>query len=192
MRVLLMSLAFLLITGCSNDGSTSAQFTASATAPAPGLAKLEQKSHSGARLVVDVLLYGPEPNLDLFSFRFGIRIGDGDLVRLAPQMTYSQNALVAGNGQTIAITVDAADPSLVQIEVTKQGGGAGNGFGTASAVVIELPFDVRAAGATTLTLVGLGNQPPRAADSANAPIPAVAFDAAAAGVRGITTGGGSY
>jgi hypothetical protein len=185
-------LAAFSLAGCSNDPSTAAQFQASTTAPAPGLVKLEQKSRSGERLIVDVRMYGPEPALDLFAFRFGIRIGDADLVRLAAQMSYPQNALVAGNGQTISMNVDPSDPTLIRVEVTKQGGGAGNGFAAASAVVIELPFDVRQAGATSLTLTGLGNGAPQALDSNQAVIGAVRFDDASATVRGVSTGGGRY
>ena len=185
-------LAAMMLAGCSNDSSTAVQFQPSTTAPAPGLVKLEQSSRSGARVNVAVRIHGPEPALDLFAFRFGIRIGDADLVRLAPQMSYPQNALVAGNGQTITMDVDPSDPTLVEIVVQKQGGGAGNGFAAASAVVIELPFDVQRAGATSLTLSGIGNDAPQALDSTGALIPAVTFDAAGATVRGIATGGGGY
>jgi hypothetical protein len=182
----------MLIAGCSNDSTISAQFTASATAPAPGLVKLVERSRSGSRVVVDVLVFGPEPGLDLFAFRFGIKIGNDNLVRLVPQATYNQTALVAANGQSIAIDVDAAsDPSLVQIDVGKTGG-VGNPIALPSAAVLEVTFDVQAAGATTLTLVGLGGDPPRAVDSANASIAAVHFDAASASVTGVSSGGGGY
>jgi hypothetical protein len=177
--------------GCSSDSMTSAQFTPSATPNAPGLVKLEEKSRSGARVVVDVVLFGPEAALDLDAFKFGIRNGNPDLVKFVSQMTYVQTALIAGAGQTILTDVDGvSNPSLVQVDVEKQGGGAGNGVAGASAVVIELTFDVRGSGTTTLSLVGLGADQPRAFDSTRAPIPAVNFDAATATVRGVTTGGG--
>jgi hypothetical protein len=177
--------------GCSSDSMTSAQFTPSATPAAPGLVKLEEKSRSGARVVVDVAFFGPEAALDLNAFKFGIRNGNPDLVKFVSQMTYAQTALIAGAGQTILTDVDgASDPSLVEVDVEKQGGGLGNGVAGTSAVVIELTFDVRGSGATTLTLVGLGAGQPRAFDSLSAPIPAVTFDAASATVRGVTTGGG--
>lgn len=185
-------LAAMMLVGCSNNSSTAAQFQASTTAPAPGLVKLEQKSRSGARVIVDVRIYGPEPALDLFAFRFGIKVGDASLVKLASQMSYPQNALVAGNGQTITMDVDPSDPTLIRVDVEKQGGGAGNGFAAASAVVIELPFDVQQAGATSLTLSDIGNDPPHAFDSTRAVIAAVHFDDAAATVRGVTTGGSGY
>jgi len=180
------------LAGCGNDSSISAQFTPSATAPAPGLVKLVERSRSGSRVVVDVLLFGPEPGLDLFAFRFGIMIGNDNLVRLVPQSTYSQTALVAANGQSISIDVDAAsDPSLVQIDLGKNVG-AGNTVPAPSAVVLEVSFDVQAAGTTTLTLVGLGGEPPRAIDSTNTTIAAVRFDAASATVIGVSSGGGGY
>jgi len=191
---LLGAVCLLFQAGCSgNNSTTSAQFTASATAPAPGLVKLVEKSRSGARVVIDVVLFGPEPTLDLDGFQFGIKIGDSSLVRLAAQMTYPQTALVAGDGQTIFIDVDGmSDPSLIRVVTAKQGGGAGNGFATASTVVIELPFDVQAAGATSMALVGVGNTPPEAIDSTRVPIGDVRFDAANATVTGVTTGGGGY
>ena len=70
------------------------------------------------------------------------------------------------------------------------GGGTGNGVPGASAVVIELTFDAMTSGATTLTLVGQGANPPQAFDSTNALIPGVSFDAASAAVKGVSTGGG--
>ena len=182
----------VILAGCSNDSSISAQFTPSATASAPGLVKLVERSRSGSRVVVDVLLNGPEPGLDLFAFKFGIKIGNDNLVSLVAQSTYNQTALVAANGQSISIDVDgASDPSLVQVDVGKDVG-AGNPIAAPSAVVLEVAFDVQAAGATTLTLVGLGGAPPRAVDSANATIAAVQFDAASATVTGVSSGGGGY
>jgi hypothetical protein len=184
--------ATVILAGCSHHSTLSAQFTPSATAPAPGLVKLVERSHSGSRVLVDVLLYGPEPGLDLFAFKFGIMIGNDNLVRLVAQTDYSQTALVAGDGQSIAINVDAAsDPSLVQVDVGKNAG-AGNAIAVPSAVVLELSFDVQAAGTTTLTLVGLGGEPPHAVDSAGATIAAVHFDAASATVRGVSSGGSGY
>jgi hypothetical protein len=184
----------LLLAGCSSSSkSTSAQFMASTTAPNPGVVKLVEKARSGARVVVDVVLFGPGPGLDLTAFRFGIRIGDPSLVRFVPQLSYTQNALIADAGQAIAIGVDGeSDPSLVQLDIAKVGGGAGNGIAGTSAVVIELAFDVQRAGTSTLTLVGVGNTPPEAVDSARAPIAGVIFDAANASVIGVTTGGGGY
>ena len=185
-------LASVLLTGCGSDPSTAASFSASTTAPTPGLVKLEQKSRSGARVVVDVRIHGPEPNLDLFAFHFGIRVGDASLVKLAAQASYPQDALVAGAGQTIATVVDPSDPTLIRVSVEKQGGGAGNGFAGDTALVIELPFDVQAAGVTTLTLSGIGNVPPQAFDSTRSVIAGVTFDVASATVRGVTTGGSGY
>ena len=182
----------LIIAGCSNNPSISAQFRASATAPSPGLVKLVERSHSGSRVRVDVLLYGPEPGLDLFAFRFGIRIGNDTVATLVPQSAYSQTALVAGEGQLISIDVDAAsDPSLVQVDLGKTNG-AGNAIDGPSAVVLALSFDVQASGTSTLTLVGLDGGPPRAFDTTGASIAAVRFDAASASVMGVSSGGSGY
>jgi hypothetical protein len=183
----------VFVAACGTKSSTSAQFSPSMTAATPGLVKLVQRSHSGARVVVDVVMFGPEPDLDLLGTQFGIKIENPGVVRLATQSSYAQNALVAEDGQAITMNVDgASDPSLVSIEFIKTGGGGGNGIPGNSAVVIELPFDVQGSGATTLTLVGRGLDAPRALDSRRTPIAAVTFDAASAGVRGVTTGGGGY
>jgi len=61
-----------------------------------------------------------------------------------------------------------------------------------SVVVIEVSFEVQAAGTTTLTLVGLSGEPPHAVDSADASIAAVHFDAASATVTGVSSGGSGY
>jgi len=195
--VLLLSfgvLVMLLAAACGGgSSSTVAQFSASTTATAPGLVKLVPKMNSGSRAVVDVLIFGPEPDLDLLSFQFGIKIGNTDLARFVPQATYLQNALVPAEGQTLAVNVDGVtDPSIVVVEVTKNGGGAGNGFAGASALVIELAFDVQGSGATTLSIVGPGAGDPVALDSHRAPIAAVRFDGASGALRGVTTGGGGY
>jgi hypothetical protein len=178
--------------GCSSDSTTSAQFASSTTAAAPGLVKLVEKSHEGSRVTVDAVLFGPEPGLDLFQFKLGIRIGDSALVRFVSQPA-GQTALIADDGQTIAIDVDGfTDPSVVGVEVKKLGGGAGNGVATASAVIVEVTFEVQGAGTTTLSFVGLDGGQPQALDSHLVPIAAVTFDAASAGVIGVTSGGGGY
>jgi hypothetical protein len=181
------------LAACGSKSSTSAQFSPSMTSPTPGLVKLVQRSHSGSRVVVDVLIFGPEPDLDILGFQFGIKIENPGVVKLATQASYGQTALVAGDGQAITMNVDgASDPSLVSVEVIKTGGGTGNGIPGTSAAVIELPFDVQGSGGTTLTLVGRGLDAPRALDSRRVPIAAVTFDPASAGVRSVTTGGGGY
>jgi hypothetical protein len=189
--ILVVAMAFAV--GCSDDAQLEARFSPSATAAAPGLVKLVERSHSGTHVVVDAILFGPKPDLDLMAFQFGVKISNTDVVSFVPQSSYTQTALVAGAGQAIAVEVDgASDPSLVQVRVEKDGGGAGNGVAGTSAIVIELAFEVHASGSTTLTLSGIGGNPPKAIDSHIAPIGAVTFDAASANVMGVTTGGGGY
>lgn len=183
----------LLLVACGSSSSTSARFNPSTTPATPGLVKLVQKSHSGERVVVDAVLYGPEPNLDLFAYSFSIKIGNTGIAKLVPQMDYTQSALVAANGQTISVQVDAAsDPTLVQVVVGKQGGGTGNGFASGSVVLVELVFQVNGSGQSSLDFMGQGGHPPQVLDHNLAPIAAVTFDPASAGVQGVTTGGGGY
>jgi hypothetical protein len=184
----------LALAGCNGgSGSTTARFTASATAAEPGLVKLVQSASAGGRVVVQVRMFGPEADADLHGFRFGVQIGDPGVLRFVPQSSYEQTALVAGEGQTIAIDVDgASDPSLVQVETRKLGGGAGNGVPEAGATVLRLAFDLQREGTSTLTLVGLGADPALAFDANGAAIDAVSFDAADAAVTGVSSGGGGY
>jgi hypothetical protein len=189
--ILVAATAFAV--GCSDNSQLEARFSPSATAAAPGLVKLVERSHSGTHVVVDAVLFGPEPNLDLMAFQFGIKISNTNVVRFVPQSTYTQTALIAGAGQTVAVAVDgASDPSLVQVTVEKDGGGAGNGVGGTSAIVIELTFEVQGSGSSTVTLSGIGGNPPKAVDSHIAQIGAVTFDVASANVMGVMTGGGGY
>ena len=182
----------LTVAGCSNSSTTSAQFAGSSTPATPGVIKLVQSSVSGTRVVLDVLLFGPEPALDLYASRFGIRIADPSMVRFVPQATYVQSALVASDGQTILIDVDGSDPSLVVVETAKQGGGAGNGFTSPAAVVIELSFDILGTGGTTLSFSGVDGNPPQALDSARQPLQGVRFDTLGASIAAVRTGGGGY
>jgi hypothetical protein len=183
----------LTVAGCSNSSSTtSAQFAGSSTPATPGVIKLVQSSVSGTRVVLDVLLFGPEPALDLYASRFGIRIADPSMVRFVPQATYVQSALVASDGQTIVIDVDGSDPSLVVVETVKQGGGAGNGFTSPAAVVIELSFEILGTGGTTLSFTGVDGNPPQALDSARQPLQGVRFDTLGASIAAVRTGGGGY
>jgi len=183
----------LALLGCSNDSTTSAQFAGSTTPPAPGLVKMSLASASGTQVLVNVLLFGPEPALDLNAISFAIRISDPSAVRFLPQTTYVQSALVASDGQRIAIDVDgASDPSLVNVQIAKLGGGAGNGFTSPSAVVIQLSFEVVGSGGAALSFSGVGRTPAQAFDSNGRPLDDVLFDRQGATIAAVRTGGGGY
>jgi len=187
------ALLALVMAGCSNDSTTSAQFAGSATPPAPGLIKLSLASTSGTQVLVNVLLFGPEPALDLNAITFAIKISDPSAVRFVPQTTYVQSALVAAEGQRVAIDVDgASDPSLVNVQIAKLGGGAGNGFTSPSAVVIQLSFEVVGSGGAALSFSGVGRSPAQAFDSNGRTIDDVIFDTQGASIAAVTTGGGGY
>ena len=193
LRAISLAVLAVLLAGCNNDSTTTAQFAASATPPAPGLIKLEQSSVSGAQVQVNVLLHGPEPGLDLNAFRFAVKIGDPSAVRFVAQSSYVQSALVAGEGQSIVIDVDGtSDPSLVNVQMRKAGGGAGNGFTSAAALVIQLTFEVLGSGGSTLSFAGVGAFPAEALDSRGQTIDDVLFDRAGASIAGVRTGGGGY
>lgn len=183
--------------GCSKSDSSTllAQFTASATVAAPRLIKLVPKVTSGARVVVQAVIYGPDTSLDMYSFAFDIKIGNTGVVKFVAGSAVPGNALQAFAGQSVqAIAdVDVTDSSHVVVGVSKLGGGLGNGIAGNSAVIVELAFDVAAAGTSTLTIsssTGGTPLPPTASDSTGAAIGSITFDVASASMAGISTGGG--
>ena len=181
--------ASLLGCGGGDDATTySVTFTPSATPQAARLVKLVQKSKSGGRLIVEAVIYGPDVTLDMYSFVFDVEIGDTDVLRYVDGSDAPGNALVAFAGQSVDSivglgTLPGGGPDLatVVVGVSKLGGGLGNGVAGASAVVVELAFDVRSAGTTTLTITG---SPARVLDSNGVVIGTVTFDAASATVQG--------
>lgn len=192
---------FLVATllGCSDDNGNSfaVTFTPSATASAPRVIKLVQKSKSGGRLVVSVQIGGPDTTLDMYSFAFDVKIGDPNVLRFVSGSDVPGNALVPFAGQTVDSIVGlgtlpggGTDQSTVVVGVSKLGGGLGNGVAGATAVIVDLSFDVRSAGTTTLLLTGSGGNPPQVLDSTGAVIGTITFDAAAGSVSGTSTGGG--
>jgi hypothetical protein len=181
--------------GCGSDDASgyAVTFTPSTTASAPRLIKLVQKSNSGGRVVVQVMMFGPDATLDMYSFAFDVHIGDPDVLRFVTGSDTPGNALVASGGQTVDSIVavgGGTDFSTIVVGVSKLGGGPGNGLPGAQAVVVELAFDVRSAGTTTLALTGSGGNPARVFDSTGAVIGNVTFDSDSASVQGTPTGGG--
>jgi hypothetical protein len=201
-RTLALALALVLtawLPGCSDDESSSfaVTFTPSNTALAPRVIKLVQKSKSGGRVVVSVVVGGPDTTLDMYSFAFDVKIGDPNVLRFATGSDVPGGALVPFAGQTVDSIVGlgtlpggGADPSTVVVGVSKLGGGLGNGVSAASAVIVDLAFDVRSGGTTTLAITGSGGNPPRVFDSGGSAIGTMTFDAATASVVGTVTGGG--
>jgi hypothetical protein len=186
--------------GSSSSATLSAQFTPSATPPGTlRLIKLVQKSASGAFVVVQAAVYGPDVALDMYAFAFDVKIGDASVVRYVPGTAVAGDALTlfAGQGAQTIVAPDGSDPSHIVVGVTKTGGPPGNGIAGASAVIVELTFEVLKAGTSTLALTGsaaVPTQPPAVLDSSSPPQPIAGFtfDAASASMTGISTGGGGY
>ncbi|HJQ98626.1 MAG TPA: hypothetical protein VJ826_09935 [Candidatus Polarisedimenticolaceae bacterium] len=195
-----MVAASLLGCGGGNDsGGFAVTFTPSTTATAPRLVKLVQKSKSGGRVVVQVVIYGPDASLDMFSFAFDVLIGDPNVLRFVSGSDHPGNALVPspGTSQTVdsiaglgTLPAGGTDFGTVVVGVTKFGDGSGNGISGSSAVVVELAFDVRSAGTTTLTLAGSGGNAARVFDSNLNVIGTITFDSESASVQGTSAGGG--
>jgi hypothetical protein len=186
--------------GSSNPATLSAQFTASVTPPnILHRIKLVQKSASGARIVVQTVIYGPDVTLDMYAFAFDVKIGDTSVVRYVPGSAVAGNALVptAGQGVQVLAEADMSDPSHIVVGVTKTGGPPGNGIAGQSADIVDLTFEVLKAGTSTLTLTGdtsVPSNPPTVLDSSSPPQPITGptFDSSSASMTGISTGGGGY
>lgn len=187
----------LVACGGSSKSTLGASFTASSTAQTPRLVKLVQKAKSGTRVVVQAVIYGPDTTLDMYSFAFDVKIGNPAVAKFVAGSAVAGNALVPTAGQTVEAIADlgtlpggGTDNSLVVVGVTKLGGPPGNGIAGASAVIVELAFDVVKSGTSTLTLTGSPN--PQALDSLGVPIGSITFDAASASIKGVSSGGGGY
>jgi hypothetical protein len=181
--------------GCGGSNSSfSAQFTPSTTAPAVDLVKLVQKSASGGRILVQAVIYGPDPSLDMFSFAFDVNIGDSTVLRFMPNSAVAGNALTASAGQTITVEAapDMSDPSRIVVGVSKLGGGPGNGVGGTLAnpvIVVSLTFQVLKQGTSTLA-ISTAPHAPTVLDHNGAAIGAITFDSANGSVTAVSTGGG--
>ena len=184
--------------GSNNSATLSAQFTASTTPPNTlHLIKLVQKSASGAFVVVQAVIYGPDVTLDMYSFAFDVKIVDASVVQFVTGSAIAGNALQPFVGQTIqaiagfgTLPGGGVDTSRVVVGVSKLGPVPGNGIAGSSAVVVELTFQVLKQGTTTLTLTG--NPNPQVLDSNGVAIGTITFDSASASMTGISTGGGGY
>lgn len=197
--IVIVALVTASLLSCSDDDEASLglTFTPSSTPQAARLVKLVQKTKSGSRVVVQAVIYGPDTSLDMYSFAFDVEIGNTDVLRFVGGSDVAGDALVPFAGQTIESVVGlgtlpggGTDLSTVVVGVSKVGGGLGNGVSDASAVIVELTFEVRTTGTSTLTLEGSGANPPLVLDSSGSTIGTITFDSAAAGVQGISTGGG--
>jgi hypothetical protein len=198
--VAIAALAAASLLGCGGGDSGSGfavTFTPSTTAATPRLVKLVQKSKSGGRVVVQAVIYGPDAALDMYSFAFNVLIGDPNVLRFVTGSDTPGNALVVSGSQTVdsiaglgTLPGGGTDYSTIVVGVSKLGGGTGNGVPGASAVVVEMAFDVRSAGSTTLTLAGSGGNPATVYDSNGSVIGSITFDAQSANVQGTATGGG--
>jgi hypothetical protein len=176
--------------GGSNSPSFSAQFTASATPVVADLIKLVPQAASGARVVVQAVIYGPTTSLDMYSFAFDVKIGDPTVLKFVPNSAVAGNALTASATQTIQVEAgpDQSDSSHIVVGVTKIGGGPGNGVAGASSIIVSLAFDVIKQGTSTLAIAAA--PVPSVLDQNGVAIGAITFDSVAGSVASISTGGG--
>jgi hypothetical protein len=179
--------------GCNSDSAKlNANFIASVTPTTARLVKLQPLAASGKNVSVQAVIYGPDTTLDMYSFDFGVKIGNTSLLQFVPGSAVAGGALTAASGQTIVVTgtPNMADPSIVNISVHKTGGGAGDDIPGASAVIVSMTFTANMAGSTTLAIAAAPT--PTVEDSTGATIGTITFDTANGTVTGISTGGGPY
>ena len=179
--------------GCSSDSpKLNAGFIASVTPVTARLVKLQPLAASGKNVSVQAVIYGPDTTLDMYSFDFGVKIGNTSLLQFVPGSAVAGGALTAASGQTIVVTAtpDMSDPSIVDISVHKTGGGTGDNIPGASAVIVSLTFTANMAGSTTLAIAAAPT--PTVEDSNGATIGTITFDTANGTVTGVSTGGGPY
>lgn len=177
--------------GCGGSNSTfSAQFTTSTTATAVDLIKLVPGPRSGGRVVVQAVIYGPDTNLDMYSFAFDVKIGDPTVLRLLAGSAVAGNALTVSGGQSVTVQAgpDQSDPTHIVVGVTKVGGGAGNGVAGASAIIVSLTFQALKQGTSTLAIAAA--PAPAVLNRNGAAIGAITFDTANGTVTSVSTGGG--
>jgi hypothetical protein len=192
--VALTALSFFGCGGSSSGGGggVGVVFTPSSTSATKDVVKLVAKTKSGAQVVVQAVIYGPDVTLDLYTFAFDVTMGDASVVKFvsgSASIPATGAALVAFAGQTLQVIAqpDGSDAKHIVVGVSKLGGGSGNGVGAASAVVVQLTFQVLKAGTTTLTITGnpAATKAPQALDSGGVPIPAVVFDSVSATIQGV-------
>jgi len=178
--------------GSSKSATLGAQFSPSTTAATAGLVKLLPQAASGARVVVQAVIYGPTGALDMYSFNFDVKVGDTSVLKFVSGSAVAGGALTATGNQTIEATAspDVSDPTLIEVHVHKSGGGAGNGVAGSSAVIVELAFDALMQGTSTLAIAGAPG--PTVTDQNGAAIGTIIFDSASGSVTGISSGGGPY
>ena len=179
--------------GSNHYATLSGQFTASATPVAVDLIKLVPQAASGARVVVQAVIYGPTTSLDMYSFAFDVKIGDPTVLKFVPNSAVAGNALIASAVQTIQFEAgpDLSDPSRIVVGVSKFGGGSGNGVAGASSIIVSLAFDVIKQGTSTLA-ISTAPHAPTVLDHNGLAIVAITFDPLNGFVTGISTGGGGY
>ena len=179
--------------GCNSDStSLGAQFTASTTATAPRLVKLQPLTNSGSHIAVQAVIYGPDTTLDMYSFDFNLKIGNPSLLTFVPNSAVAGNALTVFAGQSIVATAtpSVGDASVIVVSVHKDGGGLGNGIAGNSAMIVQLTFNAVMAGTSTLAIAGAPT--PTVKDSNGATIGTITFDTANGGVTSVSSGGGPY
>lgn len=180
--------------GNNNSATLIAQFTASTTptSAAVHLIKLIPNAASGARVVIQAVIYGQDVTLDMYTFAFDVKIGDASVLAFVPSSAVAGNALTAIDGQTITAiaAADMSDPSHIVVAVSKLGPGPGNGVEGSSAIIVSMAFDVLKQGTSTLAIATA--PAPAVIDQSGVAIDTITFDAASGSVTGISSGGGGY
>jgi hypothetical protein len=160
-----------------------ANFQKSATPATPSLVRLVKTGRSRDTVTVSVVLGGPSPAADIYSWAFDLALS-GVPVEYVAGSAVAGNALVPGAGQ--GVTVQAAQVgNRVVVGVSKTGGGPGSVLASPQATVVSLTFRVLAKGKTFVSFAGppapapnTSPTGPAALDSDGGVIAGIAFDTA--------------
>lgn len=195
-RLALGATALAVVASCGGGGGGGtvtnplvATFSASTAVQLADRVKLLERSTLGARVTLDVTLFGPSTSSDLFAYAFDVVISNTSVVRFV-SATAAGPALTPCPMQNVLVQASQAPGSnRVVVGVSKSGTCAGNAVPAGNNVVVGLTFDVLAPGSSTLTFSGqvAPNNPgggPVALDSNLAVVPSVAFDTQAATLTG--------
>jgi len=160
-----------------------ANFQNSATPATPSHVRLVKTAKSRDTVTVSVVLDGPTPGIDIYSWAFDLALS-GVPVEYVAGSAVAGNALVPGPGQGISAQAVQVGNRVI-VGVSKLSGGSGSVLTTSQVTIVSLKFRVLAKGKTLVSFAGPpapapNSSPagPAALDSNGGVIDAIIFDAA--------------
>ncbi|MFQ5766709.1 MAG: hypothetical protein ACE5ID_01810 [Acidobacteriota bacterium] len=177
-------------------GGFTATFTTNDGGAAPNLIRLIEKPGSavGSQITLQVTIGGTTTSQDFYAFAFDILMADPTVVQFVAASAV-EGPFLTGSLLTVLASQGGAANDRVIVGVSKQGAVPGNGTTNTEDVILELTFQVIAAGSSALTITGSTSpviplpgcaaMAPAAIDSQN---PANCITSAVFGAGGTITG----